>query len=100
MAESLSTVILLAVIVEVITNWIKAVFPAIKGEDGSGSRLLSAVVGIILCTATSIGILSRFKIDIRLPLIDYVITGIVISRGSNAVHDIISIFDRQKTKVI
>lgn len=99
-AESLTTVILLAVIVEVVTNGIKAAFPLIKGENGNGSRLMAAIVGITICISTSIGILKNLNIDVRHEIIDYIITGIIISRGSNAVHDIISVFDKQKTKVI
>jgi len=99
-AESLTTIVLLAVIVEVVTNGIKAVFPLIKGENRNGSRLMAAIVGIILCITTSIGILHKLNINVRYDLIDYIITGIIISRGSNAVHDIISVFDKQKIKII
>jgi len=99
-AESLTTIVLLAVIVEVVTNGIKAVFPLIKGENRNGSRLMAAIVGITLCITTGIGILHKLNINVRYDLIDFIITGIIISRGSNAVHDIISVFDKQKTKII
>lgn len=99
-AESLTTIILLAVIVEVVTNAIKGAMPFIKGENKNGSRIAAAVVGIILCISTHIGILQKFDIGISEPMIDYIITGIIISRGSNAVHDIISVFDKQKTTII
>ncbi len=99
-AESLTTVILLAVIVEVVTNWIKAAFPVLKGENGNGSRIMAAIVGVLICTSTNIGILTKLNIQVHFLIIDYIITGIIISRGSNAVHDIISVFDNQNTKVI
>ncbi|AZO95059.1 hypothetical protein GM661_08480 [Iocasia frigidifontis] len=100
-AESLTTIALLAVIVEVVTNAIKGAMPFIKGgENKNGSRIAAAVVGIILCISTHIGILQKFDIGISQPIIDYIITGIIISRGSNAVHDIISVFDKQKTNII
>lgn len=99
-AESLTTVLLLAVIVEVVTNGIKAAFPIVKGENGNGSRIMAAIVGIIICTTTNIGILSKLNIDVHFLFVDYIITGIIISRGSNAVHDIISVFDKQNTKVV
>ncbi|MFW5981460.1 MAG: hypothetical protein ACOCRU_02665 [bacterium] len=93
-AESLTTVLLLAVIVEVLTNSIKAIIPSIKeGYKKNGSRIASAVVGITLCITTRIGIISNLDIFISYKIIDYIITGIIISRGANAVHDIISIFE-------
>lgn len=101
-AESLSTVILLAVIVEIITNVFKAIFPVIKGkgENKKGSQLTAAVIGIILCLTTQIGILNKLNINIYYPVLDYIITGLIISRGSNAVHDIISIFNKTKSQII
>ena len=95
--ESLSTVLLLSIIVEVATNGIKAILPFIKGDR---SRIVAAAIGILLCLSTGIGILSNLEIYIKYSIIDYIITGIVISRGSNAVHDIISIFEKKEIELI
>ena len=96
LAESLATVLLLAVIVEVLTNSVKAVIPSIKeSSKKNGSRIASAVVGITLCITTRIGILTNLNIFISYKIIDYIITGIIISRGANAVHDIISVFENK-----
>ncbi len=95
--ESLSTVLILSVIVEVATNGVKAILPALKGEN---SRMVATVIGILLTITTGIGILENLNITINYQIIDYLLTGIVISRGSNAVHDIISIFDNQNTRII
>ena len=97
MVESLTIIMVLAVIVEVVTNGVKAAFPILKGNK---SRFIAAIVGVIICTSTKIGILSKMNIEVNYMIIDYIITGIVISRGSNAVHDIISVFDKQNTKII
>ncbi|MFW5979736.1 MAG: hypothetical protein ACOCQ2_00060 [Halanaerobiales bacterium] len=96
-ADSLTIVIVLAVIVEIVTNVFKTIFPLLKG---SRSRIVAAFVGIIICISTNTGILYQLDIDITLRLIDYILTGIVISRGSNAIHDLISIFDRQNQKLV
>ena len=96
-ANSLAVIFVLAVIVEVVTNGIKAAFPILKGNR---SRLVAAVIGIIICFTTKMGILTNLKIDISLVSIDYILTGIVISRGSNAVHDLISIFDKQNIHIL
>ncbi len=97
-AESLSTIFLLAVIVEVVTNAIKAAFPFVKGgEEKNGSRITAAVVGIILCITTRVGILKNLNIDISLEILDQIITGIIISRGANAVHDLASTLQKKKS---
>ncbi|ACL69963.1 hypothetical protein [Halothermothrix orenii] len=96
-AESLTTIFILAIIVEVVVNGIKAAFPVLKGNS---SRVVAAVVGIALCITTSIGILEKLNIGVRNPLIDQIITGIIISRGSSAIHDITSLFNKQKPKII
>jgi len=88
--ESLSVIMVLAVIVEVVTNGIKAAFPLLKGNR---SRIVAAFIGSLICISARIGILSKLEIKLQYELIDYIITGVIISRGSNAVHDLISIFD-------
>jgi hypothetical protein len=89
----------MAVIVEVVTNGIKSALPFIKAVNNkNGSRITAAIVGIVLCITTNLGILNRLRIDISIKLLDYIITGIIISRGANAVHDISSAFYRNNKK--
>ncbi|NLM96802.1 MAG: hypothetical protein GX175_04165 [Halanaerobiaceae bacterium] len=99
LADSLTTSLLMAVIVEVVTNGIKSALPFIKAVNNkNGSRITAAIVGIVLCITTNLGILNRLRIDISIKLLDYIITGIIISRGANAVHDISSAFYRNNKK--
>lgn len=99
LADSLTTILLMAVIVEVVTNGIKSALPFIKAVNNkNGSRITAAIVGIVLCITTNLGILNRLRIDISIKLLDYIITGIIISRGANAVHDISSAFYRNNKK--
>lgn len=96
-ADSLTTILLLAIIVEVVTNGIKTALPFVKGgEKKNGSRITAAVVGITLCITTKVGILDNLNIEISLEILDYIITGIIISRGANAVHSITSVFNKNK----
>ncbi len=87
----------LAVIVEVLTNGVKSLFPFLKGNS---SRFIAAAIGILLCFYTKIGIFSRLEIGITYEFIDYLITGIIISRGSNAVHDVISVFNKKNSQLL
>lgn len=100
LADSFTTIIMMAIIVEVVTNGIKSALPFVKGVNNkNGSKITAAIVGITLCITTHLGILNNLRIDISVKLLDYIITGIIISRGANAVHDITSAFNRNNKKV-
>ena len=79
-----ATVILLAIVVEQITNIIKGAVPGIRDE---WSKVAAIVVGIILCFATGMGILAELNVPVAYPAVDYIVTGLLISRGSNFIHD-------------
>jgi hypothetical protein len=85
--EALSTILVLAVIVEFSTEIFKSIFPGIRGQL---SRAVAATLGMILCVSTRSGILASFNIHPHYPMIDYFLTGVVISRGSNILHDLVS----------
>lgn len=91
------SVIILSIIVEKCVGIIKdfrkqKISPALI-------RTLSLILSIILTITAKIGMLQILKI---LPetvnaigvYIDYIITGIIISRGSNVVHDLFSIIEK------
>ena len=88
--ESLSALILLSILVEMATNTVNKAF-TLKGEV---SKIIALMIGIILCISTQIGVLANLNIAIKYPLVDYIITGIIISRGSNAAHNLISILEK------
>ncbi len=93
-AESLSIIILLSIVVETTTNIIKGILSL----QGPKSRLVALFIGIIICLTTQVGILANFNINIKYKLVDYLITGIIISRGSHATHDLISIFKKNTSR--
>jgi len=95
--DSVAIIMVLAVIVEVLTNGVKSIFPFLKGNS---SRFIAAAIGILICFYTNIGIFSRLQIVVNYEHIDYIITGIIISRGSNAVHDIISVFNKKNSQLL
>ena len=93
--EALTTIIVLAIIVEFSTEIIKSVFPSIRGQY---SRVAAILLGMILCVTTASGILASFEIYPIYPLLDYLLTGLLISRGSNIIHDLVSRLDLTKAK--
>jgi cytochrome c oxidase assembly factor CtaG len=78
-------VLAIAFVVEVLTNTIKTVLPNL---DTRYLPFLSGVLGVALAWATGIGVLGTLEISVRHVILDYLVTGIVISRGANIVHDL------------
>lgn len=80
-----ATIVLLAIVVEQVTNIIKSVIPAVHDE---WSQVAAILVGIVLCASARVGMLAELNVPIAYPVVDYVITGLLISRGSNLIHDL------------
>jgi len=95
--KEIISIVILAIIVEkcvgIIKDFRKQKFsPAVI-------RTLSLILAILLTGLSKIGILQILKImsqpvGIFSAYIDYIITGIIISRGSNAVHDLLSLIEK------
>lgn len=82
----ITTLIIIAVLVEAIVENIKTTY-----ENGiNGTRIIALILAIVICILTQTGIFLLLGIDFTLPIVDYILTGIVVSRGANFVNDIIS----------
>lgn len=53
-------------------------------------RVGALVVGLVLAIGTKLDILALVGIEASIPLLGIMLTGILISRGSNFIHDLIS----------
>lgn len=87
MGNAFATIAVLAILVEVCVDIIKSAIPVIQGWK---SQISSIVVGVLLATATATGLLHSLGIHLSVPWIDFFLTGLVISRGSNFLHDLLS----------
>lgn len=85
--EGLWYILGLSIFVEAVTEALKSMAPGVKGI---GSRLLAFLVGVVVCLAARVGIMGLLGIAIRYPIIDYLLTGVIISRGANVVHDLVT----------
>jgi hypothetical protein len=45
---------------------------------------------VLLATATATGLLTSLGVRLSVPWIDYFLTGLIISRGSNFIHDLLT----------
>lgn len=86
MTGSLNTLAILALIVEFLTEAVRENIPYAKRIPGG---LLAALIGILLCFLTETGLLYLVLGYSRIVQIDYLITGLCISRGSSLIHDLI-----------
>ncbi len=84
---SFSSLAILTLLTEEITNIFKSSFPKIVTR--SRKSLVAILVGILLAISTKAGLLSTLGFNITYPLIDFIATGVIISRGSNFLHDLI-----------
>lgn len=90
MSDTLVTLLYLAVAVEFITETLREGLPFLKRLP---ARWLSAAAGVLICYLTGRGLLSAAAEGfIRCPYADYLLTGLLISRGSGVMHDLIGAF--------
>lgn len=83
---AIATVLVIAVFTEAVTEWIKLAFPMLHEKD-TIIYLVTALVGIGICFGANVGILHALQVECNIYL-DYVCSGIIISRGSNYVFDL------------
>jgi hypothetical protein len=86
--EAIQTLIFMSVVVEALT----AIFRHFI--SGRASEIVTIVVGITLCFAYNVGIFTILGLETKYPIVDYVISGIIISQGSHALSELFKL--RQK----
>lgn len=87
-STDLAPLLLLAFIVEFLTETLRENCP---GANRLPAGAISSGIGILLCYLTETGTLAAIGNYIHPPAIDYIITGLIISRGSGVVHDFIAV---------
>ena len=89
---ALAILLVLAVIVETIIMVLKAVFPFISNIPDSRIHpelLLASALGVVLCIGSNVRLLALLGIEFQYPVADFILTGLLVGRGSNFVHDLI-----------
>ena len=90
LTEALIVLFYLAVVVEFITEALRGSFPLPRRLP---AKLLAAVLGVLVCYLTDRGLLAIAGGGfIRCTYIDYLLTGLIISRGAGVMHDLIDAF--------
>ncbi|MGI6148846.1 MAG: hypothetical protein GX195_08660 [Firmicutes bacterium] len=81
----LAKVTAIAFLVEVLTNMVKSLVPNL---DKRHITLVAGVLGVLVAAITRTGVLHALEIPVQFDYVDYFITGVLISRGANIVHDL------------
>ena len=89
--EGITLVIVLAVTVEAVVEYIKSLYTAFKGQDKKTAvlQIAALAVSIALCFAADADLYSYLGIPFTYPAIGILLTGIFASRGANYVSDLI-----------
>ena len=86
MNKEISKMLMVCVVLEGTITYINNFF--VIGEPHY-QMILSLVFGIFIAVAYKIDLLKLVSIESEIPYIGFVLTGILFSRGSNYIHDIL-----------
>lgn len=90
-----SQLIIIAILVEAIWENLKMIWDKNKlNINMLGSLLLS----MIICVLAQINIFKIVGIELIVPIIGYLLTGIIVSRGANFVNDLFSKLNNKEEK--
>jgi hypothetical protein len=80
----------LALVAFLVEALIQALKPIYDKENGwNRDKVISIVVGILVCVVTNVDLFAELGFVVAVPYLGSVLTGVIASRGSNFVHDIL-----------
>ena len=82
---SIVTIATVALLVEAIWETLKLVW---KDGKANVNTIGALVVGILTSILAKLDIFAMQGISLSIPIVSYVLTGILISRGANFIHDL------------
>ena len=88
----LVSIIIVALVVQ---QAVEAIKKAIKIKKGYSlfkvinvKVLLSIAISIVLCVSAHIGVLAMLGVGDVIPLVDYILTGLIVSSGANGIREL------------
>ena len=78
---------ILAILVEAIINM---TIGDVTACPGWVKRVASIVLGVGVCIVYKVGLIGLLGIEGGIPIVDWIFTGIIISRGSNFLNDLLT----------
>lgn len=85
--KKISGIIIMSIFIEAIITYVGQIF-----QNGSicVEMIFSIILGIIISIVYSFDIPAQFRLKASIPYVGNIITGFIISRGSNYIYDILS----------
>ena len=96
--EAWALVVLFAILVEAIVQVFKTGVPETVTPPSWMWPAVSAAIGVAMCVSARVDALSALGVEITVPFIGQAITGLLVSRGSNFLHDIWDKANSDKTQ--
>ncbi|SKA90457.1 hypothetical protein SAMN05443428_11077 [Caloramator quimbayensis] len=82
-------------IIALFTESIWETIKLIKKEKGINTdRIGAIVVGILICVLAKVDLFKLFGVNLSIEYLGYILTGFIVSRGSNFLHDLLGSVDR------
>ena len=86
MVETFVTLFILAVLCEAVVEWVKDLAPVLTGV---AVELVALVVGLVLAFGAGQNLFGLIGVEFAYPIVGTLLAGIVVSRGSNYIHDLL-----------
>jgi hypothetical protein len=87
MIMEFTQLVIIAILVESIWENLKMIY---KKQKLNINMIGSLILAILVCILAKIDIFSIVGINLEIPIIGYVLTGIICSRGANFINDLFS----------
>ena len=91
--ENIIILLVTSILVESVWETLKMTW---QNGKFSIDRIGALVVGIVMALITKLDILQVLGINCVIPIVGYILTGVLISRGANFMHDLIRKVDLEK----
>ncbi|HOB86434.1 MAG TPA: hypothetical protein PKO38_01935 [Bacillota bacterium] len=99
--NELVVLLIVAAVVEATWETLKPVWPRVlvdlEKEKGIAVDLIgSLLISVVICAAAGVDLMALVGINLQVPYLGSILTGILTARGSNFVHDLLNIINAVK----
>ena len=86
--EGILIILVCAVVIEALIEVLKGMVPDTVAVPTALWPIVAAVLGVVLCIAASVDLLATAGLNISVPYMGSIMTGVLISRGASFIHDV------------
>lgn len=92
---NIQNIIIVSILIEALITYADEIF---INKEVHWEQIVSIVIGIFVAVAFQVDLPKLFGLESVIPLVGQVITGIIFSRGSNYVNDLLTKLNTYKTE--